>query len=135
MEKIDRETYKRFFFFGIENKSEVIEGILSFSASEMYTKKYPELRECYDIPNEQFESEIIQGALSTYRQFYRFVILNDESNNDTFEVDEERLKEQLKKEMHQLRDEGKAMYARAGIYFVRDRMLKGEEKYIDGKSS
>lgn len=34
--------------------------------------------------------------------------------------------------MHQLRDEGKAMYARAGIYFVRDRMLKGEEKYIDG---
>lgn len=72
---IDREKFERFFFCGIEDKREVREGILLFSSKKVYeTHKYDNL---HDIPNEQLESEIIQEAIGPYRQFYRFVILND----------------------------------------------------------
>lgn len=72
---IDREKFERFFFYGVEDKREVREGILLFSSKKVYEMhKYDNLHE---ISNEQLESEMIQEAIGPYRQFYRFVILND----------------------------------------------------------
>lgn len=72
---IDSEKFKRFFFFGIEDKREVREGILLFSSKKVYERHRKD--NWYEIPNQQFENEIIQEAIGPYRQFYRFVILND----------------------------------------------------------
>lgn len=72
---IDSEKFKRFFFFGIKDKREVREGILLFSSKKVYERHRKD--NWYEIPNQQFENEIIQEAIGPYRQFYRFVILND----------------------------------------------------------
>lgn len=72
---IDREKFERFFFYGIKEKREVREGILLFSSKKVYARHTGE--NWHEIPNKQFESEIIQEAIGPYRQFCRFVILND----------------------------------------------------------
>lgn len=66
--KIDSEKFKRFFFYGIENRRELKEGILYFSSNKVY--KAHSHQDWYAILNQQLESEIIQEASKKYRQFY-----------------------------------------------------------------
>ena len=75
---INREKFEKCFFYGIKEKREVREvreGILLFSSKKVYARHTGE--NWHEIPNKQFESEIIQEAIGPYRQFCRFVILND----------------------------------------------------------
>ena len=58
---INRESFKRFFFYGIENKREVREGILYFSLNKVYDKHVDE--NWYEIPNMQIEKEMMQEAI------------------------------------------------------------------------
>lgn len=130
---IDSEKFKRFFFYGIENKKEVREGILYFSSKKVYKKHSNQ--DWYSIPNEQFESEIIQEAINRYRQFYRFVTLNDESNNFRFDVDTQKVKEKLEEEMRLLKAEKKVIETKAGTFFIRERenLLEGGTYYVYGE--
>ena len=131
---IDSEKFKRFFFYGIENKRELREGILCFSSKKVYKKHYNQ--DWYPIPNEQLESEIIQEAINRYRQFYRFVTLNDESNNFRLDVDIQKVKEELEEEMRLLKAEKKVIETKAGTFFIRERenLLEGGPHYVYGES-
>lgn len=131
--KIDNQKFKRFFFFGIENKQELKEGILYFSANKIY-KKY-RFENWYHIPNEQLEKEILQEAIPKYRQFYKFVILNDSSNNPITDVSIEEVEKELKDQMQLLRLEKKVIDTKAGVFFVRqtEEFLKGGQQYIYGE--
>ena len=132
-QKIDSESFKRFFFHGIENKREVKEGILYFSSNKVYNKHSKE--NWHEIPNEQFETEIIQEAVKKYRQFYQFVILNDENNSDTQDISLEELEKDLEEELQLLKKEGKVIDTQAGVFFLREReeYLKGGKRYIYGE--
>lgn len=131
--KINNENFKRFFFHGIENKKEMKEGILYFSANKVYDRHSKE--NWHEIPNEQFEREIIQEAVKKYRQFYRFVILNDEHNSGRQDIDREELEKELEKELQVLKEEKKVITTKAGVFFVREReeYLRSGRKYVYGK--
>lgn len=130
---IDSEKFKRFFFYGIENRTELKEGILCFAMSEVY-RKYS-LKDCYDIPNQKLEDEIVQEALKKYRQFAIFVTLNDEKNSEISDINIEELRKELEEEMQVLKSEEKVTESLAGIYFSRERegFLKGGSNYIYGE--
>lgn len=130
---IDSERFKRFFFYGIENKRELKEGILCFSSNKVYKAHSNE--NWYAIPNEQLESEIIQEATKRYKQFYRFVTLNDESNNFRFDVDIQKIEEELEEEIRLLKQEGKVIETKAGTFFIKERenLLKGGQYYVYGE--
>lgn len=131
--RIDSEKFKRFFFHGIENKTEVKEGILCFSMSEVY-RRYS-LKDCYAIPNQELENEIIHEALKKYRQFAIFVTLNDEKNTEISDINIEELKKELQEEMQVLKSEKKVMDTKAGLFFTRERenFLEGGTFYIYGE--
>lgn len=131
--KIDSEKFKRFFFHGIDNKSEVKEGILCFSSNKVY--KEHSYQDWYAIPNEQFEREIIQEATKKYKQFYRFVTLNDISDNCVFDVNTEDLKKELEEKMQLLKQEKKVIDTKAGVFFKKERIaeLKGGQYYVYGE--
>ncbi len=127
---IDNKEFKKHLFYGIENKKEVKETILCFSFSNVYEKHSGE--DWYSIPNEQFENEIIQEANKIYKQFYRFVTLNDNSNNYTMEVNLEELEKELIEEIQQLKKDRKVIETEAGTFFTKKRALeiKGGQYYI-----
>lgn len=130
---IDSERFKRFFFYGIDDKKELKEGILYFSSRKVYKKHSGE--NWYDIPNEQLESEIIQEATEKYKQFYRFVTLNDEGKDFSFDVDRQKLEGELEEEMRSLKQEGVVMDTKAGIFFTREKenQLEGGTYYVYGE--
>lgn len=131
--RIDNQSFKRFFFFGVDNKQELKEGILYFSANKVYERH--RFENWFDIPNEQLEKEIIQEATPKYRQFYRFIRLNDKSNCLINDVNIEKVEEQVKRQMELLKQEKKVIDTKTGIFFVREReeLLKGGQRYIIGE--
>lgn len=133
MHKIREEVFKRFFFDGIEDKEEVKDGILYFSSKKVYASHVKE--NWYTIPNEQFESEILDEASKKYRQFYRFVILNDTSNTDTSYVKIQDLRKELQERIQLLRQRQEIIDTKAGVFFVRrrEKELMGGANYVLGK--
>ena len=118
MDLLKSETYKRFFYHGIENKEEMKEGILYFSSREIYVKHQNE--HWYKISNEMIIKEIIDLATSRYRQFYRFSILNDEYNRCNFNVDYNKINQELQEKVKELLESGKMINTKAGIFFIRE---------------
>lgn len=132
-EIIDREKFRRFFFYGIENKREVKDGILYFSTNKIYERR--SLKEWYSISNQQFEAEVIEEAIKKYRQFYRFVTLSDVKNSSTFMVNDRVLKKELEEELKLLKKEGSIISTMAGIFFTRtiESSLKGNQYFCYGE--
>lgn len=117
--KINRQTFERFFFYGIENKKEVREGILYFALNKVYSKHVHE--NWFAIPNVQIQSEMMQEAIPKYKQFYKFVTLNDVPNNSRVIDIDNQVKKELEEQMELLRKENIIMDTKAGIFFKRDR--------------
>lgn len=137
---IDGKKFKRFFFFGIENKREMIEGILYFSYQKVYQKHQSGEREWRETLKKQIENEILQEAIGPYQQFYRFVILNDEPKTkdeimSQMSIEKEELKQQLEQEIQLLKAEKKILDTNAGLFFARERenLLDSKPYYIYGK--
>lgn len=129
-----KEQFERFFFYGIENKEEVKEGIIYFSTGKIY-KDYS-CSILYNVPNEIIESQIILESSRKYKHFYRFVTLNDfHSDNYTMDVDIDTLKAELEAKMEQLKMQKKVNISKAGVFFTRERSqeLEGDERYVYGE--
>jgi hypothetical protein len=130
---INNEKFKKYFFYGIENKEEIKESILYFSSKKVYQKH--SLKDMYEIPNEQLENEILQEACKKYKQFYRFVTLNDINGNYTYNVNIEEIEQEMKDEMQLLKKDKRVINTKAGIFFARERTarLEGGQYYVYGK--
>lgn len=111
--------FKRFFFYGIENKKEVKEGILYFSLNKVYNKYVNE--NWYQIPNTQIEKEMLQKATQIYKQFYKFVTLNDVPNNRMLVDIDNQVRKELEEQMQILREEKNVINTKAGIFFIREK--------------
>lgn len=134
---LNNKTYDRFFLHGIDNKEDVIEGIIYYSLQEVYANHKNE--NLYELSNEKLMSEIIEKAVPKYVQFYRFVVMNDKftehfENND---VNLEQMKREIiqtirrllsDKRKIQIKDEkgnyksillDRMVITKAGIYFTR----------------
>lgn len=116
--RIDGEKFKKNFYFGIDNKKGAKVGILRFASKKIYQNH--SLENWYDIPNEQFENEILQEAVKKYKHFYRFVTVNDRSDNFEFNINEDELRKELEEEMQILKKEDKVFEANVGVFFRRE---------------
>lgn len=133
MDLLKDERFKRFFFYGIDNKEEAKEGIIYFSSKEVYNRH--EHDDWYQLPNEMLIKEIIDESVLIYRQFYRFVTLNDEYKNFEFDVDIRMLQQELGHKIKELLYNNKMIDTKAGVFITREEAirLEGNRCYIYGE--
>lgn len=82
--RLNKAKYKKYFFDGIENREELLEGILYFSYFNDVFKKNIEIqRETNDekiLTGKEEKEMLVQRATEVYKQFHRFIELNDMPN-------------------------------------------------------
>ena len=79
MNSIDKRILEEYFYYGIDNIPELLEGIVYFSTREMH-KLYPSLEEQYKTPNDTQLSQIKEIAYKYGIQYYRFIEINQKPN-------------------------------------------------------
>lgn len=75
MSGINERIFEEFFYYGIENVPELLEGIIFSATSEMH-KLYKSLNEQFNTPNDIQLSQIKEIAYDLGIQYYRFIELN-----------------------------------------------------------
>ncbi len=126
MNLLNNEQYKRFFFSGIDNKEDVKEGIIYFASKQVYSGHKND--DWYSLPNEMLLEEILGNAVPKYRQFYRFVTLNDQYKKYNFDVDLDQIRKELEEKVESLLESGDMIKTKAGIFITR-----GEAQRLDSK--
>lgn len=135
MNLLEDNTYKRFFFSGIDDQASVEEGIIYYSSQKIYDKLNSE--DWYKISNKKLLEQIINEALPKYRQFYRFIILNNNYKSCEFDVDNNQLIQDIERKIsfllknkrkREIKENGKTkiieidrmINTKAGIFFTRE---------------
>lgn len=153
---LKNKTYERFFLHGIENKADVIEGIIYYSLEEVYENHKDE--NLYKYSNEKLMEELIEKSVQKYVQFYRFVVMNDSFTEDFRNnyVDLEQMKRDIVNAIQNLLNSKRSLYiedgsgnystmqidrmvvTKAGIYFTRgeiDAIALNQNFYFEFKKS
>lgn len=130
--KLEKKLEEKF-YYGYDNREEVLEAMIYFANHELHQKKAKDknysLRQEYTTPKEPFWKENVKRATQLYTQFYRFVDLNDipsPRRNDPshyFSYDigmtEEEMQEQVEKKMLEMVKTKRLYIYPAGIYIAR----------------
>ncbi len=98
MDKLNKEAFRRYFFYGDENPEGTLEGIMFFTYRNMETEPKG---------NEQdIIKKFIQEVKPLYRQYYRFVELNNRCNiyNYKKEESDKELEQKISQKIEQLRN-------------------------------
>ena len=133
------------FYYGYDNREEVLEAMIYFANHELHQKKAKDknysLRQEYTTSKEPFWKENVKRATQLYTQFYRFVDLNDipspRRNNPShyFSYDigmtQEEMQEQVEKRMLEMMETKKLNISLAGIYIPREMEGKYEAFHQD----
>lgn len=93
MNLLEDKTYERFFFSGINDEEAVKEGIIYYASQKVYDRLSN--KDWYKIPNTKLLEEIINEAFPKYKQFYRFVILNDLYKSCEFDIDNNQIRQEI----------------------------------------
>mgnify|MGYP001115132456 CR=1 FL=1 len=80
MYKLDKEAFKRYFFYGDENPEGTLEGIMFFTYQNMGEVRGNE---------EEIIKQFVQEVKPLYKQYYRFVELNNKCNVYNYKRGEE----------------------------------------------
>lgn len=133
MNLLNDETYKRFFFNGIDNIDEVKEGIIYFVSKKVYNDHKDE--NWYELSNNVILEEIKEEAIEKYRQFYRFVTLNDKDKDFQFDVDIEQLSVEIQNTIDYLMSTNKMISTKAGVFITREEAERLDSKpyYVYGE--
>lgn len=106
--QLDKNKYKQYFFYGIDNKEEAIEGIIYFTYFEDVFEKNLELQaktngEKLLTGKEELE-HLIERSTQIYKQFYRFIELNEKPNIYNFykATDEEIIRRKIEEKVEYL---------------------------------
>lgn len=97
MNLLEDKAYKRFFFSGINDEEAVKEGIIYYASQKVYDRLSN--KDWYKIPNTKLLEGIINEAFPKYRQFYRFVILNNYYKSCEFDVDNNQLIQDIERKI------------------------------------
>lgn len=132
MNLLEDNTYKRFLFSGINDQESVEEGIIYYASKKVYDRLSN--KNWYNIPNNKILEQIINEALPKYRQFYRFIVLNNNYKSCEFDVDNSQLVQEIEMKIDfwlgkrkkqndgktKTIETGKMIDTKAGIFFTRE---------------
>lgn len=99
MDKLNKEAYKRYFFYGDENPEGALEGILFFTWANDLDKND-------EMTGEQIIEELVQKTKQVYKQYYRFIELNNKSKiyNIYKQENEKEIENRIRNKIKQLRE-------------------------------
>lgn len=97
MNLLEDKAYKRFFFSGINDEESVKEGIIYYASQKVYDRLSN--KDWYKIPNTKLLEGIINEAFPEYKQFYRFVILNNYYKSCEFDIDNNQLRQEIERKI------------------------------------
>lgn len=75
MYEFNQKNFEKYFFYGIDNRDELLEGIIFFTNKDLNTK-YLNIMDAKKLPSlkEKFE-EMIKSTAKNYEQIYKFIDL------------------------------------------------------------
>lgn len=120
MYKLDKTVYRKYFFYGIENKEEALEGIIYFSyfkdvrEKNLYkinskvkkvqkgkkikkikkVQKDKKFKKLKTLTVEELVEQLVESAANTYLQYYKFIELNN--GKKIFKYNNENKKDEIK---------------------------------------
>lgn len=102
MYKINKDAFRRYFFWGINNPNELLEGILYYT----YENNLLEGSQTKEGGREQqVIDSFVQATKPIYKQYYRFIELNNRNNIYNYKQEkEEELEKIIRKKIEELRN-------------------------------
>ena len=106
--QFSKDKYKQYFFSGIRNKEEALEGIIYFTYLDDVSERNRELQSKTQgeksLTGEEELQYLIKRSAQIYKQYYRFIELNDRTNVYNFykKEDEEYIQKQIKEKIENL---------------------------------
>lgn len=86
--KEKEKNFKEYFYYGIENKEEVFDYIM-YRAFKEFHDSVGNVSGLYKLSHEEQMNQILGIAKKYYKQFYRFVIANDDPTNKEYKTENE----------------------------------------------
>lgn len=134
MNDMDKKIFEEYFYYGIDNIHELLEGIVYFATKEMH-KMYSSLSEQYKIPNDVQLSQIKKIAYKYGIQYYRFIELNQKTNKFVSYKTEDELqnvKKEIDETINTAIDEKALMEYNIGYYYSPEEESKFSSSYQKG---
>ena len=134
MNGIDKKIFEEYFYYGIDNIHELLEGIVYFATKEMH-KMYSSLSEQYKVPNGVQLSQIKKIAYKYGIQYYRFIELNQKTNKFVSYKTEDELqnvKKEIDETINTAIDEKALMEYNIGYYYSTEEESKFSSCYQKG---
>lgn len=134
MNGIDKKIFEEYFYYGIDNIHELLEGIVYFATKEMH-KMYSSLSEQYKVPNGVQLSQIKKIAYKYGIQYYRFIELNQKTNKFVSYKTEDELqnvKKEIDETINTAIDEKALMEYNIGYYYSPEEESKFSSSYQKG---
>lgn len=119
-------------FYGFYDRGIILDAVIYYGNRNV-SRKIP-LLERYNIPLKEKYNFLLQEATQMYKQFYRFVYMNDTIANTQYnkkffcyenEEEEKHIRNIVKKRLGEMIKQNKIFLSKAGIYFYRE-----QEKYF-----
>ena len=134
MNGIDKKIFEEYFYYGIDNIHELLEGIVYFATKEMHNM-YSSLSEQYKVPNGVQLSQIKKIAYKYGIQYYRFIELNQKTNKFVSYKTEDELqnvKKEIDETINTAIDEKALMEYNIGYYYSTEEESKFSSSYQKG---
>lgn len=134
MNDMDKKIFEEYFYYGIDNIHELLEGIVYFATKEMH-KMYSSLSEQYKVPNGVQLSQIKKIAYKYGIQYYRFIELNQKTNKFVSYKTEDELqnvKKEIDETINTAIDEKALMEYNIGYYYSPEEESKFSSSYQKG---
>ncbi len=131
---IDEVIMKQFFYNGIEDTQELIEGIIFFANSEMH-KLYANLREQYDASNTKQLLQMKNIAYKCGLQYYRFIELNKDTSrlvNYKTENESQKVKQIIDQTIEDIINRKSLIEYKVGYFYCNSESSKFLSKYPKG---
>lgn len=128
--------FRKYFCYGIDNKESVLERIIYESMKESHNI-FGNLGNLYSVPNNIQLDKLKEFANKHYRQFYRFVIINDDPKNFDYktENEDEVVEDIINSKIRTLIKNREIEEFEVGYFFTREaerKFVEAEDRYKKG---
>ena len=119
--KFDEKKFNQYFLHGLENRSDLLEGIMYYTNRGL-TNKYLDLKDGEIFPTTEEKIEILKRETAkNYEQLYRFIyVLDGEDARFDYHLrpeEKERIKQMVEEMFQCLKDKEALLFFKRGIFF------------------
>ena len=119
--KFDEKKFNQYFLHGLENRSDLLEGIMYYTNRDL-TKKYLDLQDGENFPTTEEKIEILKRKTAkNYEQLYRFIyVLDGEDGRFDYHLrpeEKEKIKQMVEETFQSLKDKEALLFFKRGIFF------------------